>query len=562
MLGTTSGETGDTDPAVIYERKRDRSFQYTITDNSCLVDADEEPPQDINHEALKKAISTSMYLNCITMSHVQYMRKIVVDGSNTSGFQRTAIIGIGGRIETGMGPVRISSICLEEDSCRKIEQEGSTVEYSLGRLGIPLMEISTEPDIKSPEHAREVAEIIGAPLIAAGWLRKGADSIRQDVNFSMGFGRVEIKGVQKLSDIESCIRYEMERQNGLRKVSEFLKGAGIPHISLTESGDLFEKTTSNILRKSMKSGLSIYVSRLTGCAGIMKKGDLRLGKELSDIVKAFGGGGLMHSDELPAFGIDHEIGPIREKLGCCDGDAFIIVTMRPQLKELMETELNSRLKTICDMTLSETRYLNQDGTTSFLRPLPGGARMYPETDVPVINILPFMEEAEKIKPVPVESVISDISEKYGISIQDSETIVRKGMLHEFLLFLEIIRDGSLSSRLLLHIIPEISKTAGREIRGEEVAELMKKAPAFDLDRETIEYAMKIHFEDNTPQEKAWEEVRKSFLSSGDLSLLVEKAASIPDISEKNLIPRLRGLTDKKFNPAVAMEMYKKLRKSR
>ena len=524
-----------------------------------MVDADEEPPKEINRNALKKAIATSIYLNCITMKNVQFMRKIVVDGSNTSGFQRTAIIGIGGKIDTREGPVRISTICLEEDSCRKIEQDANIVEYSLDRLGIPLMEISTEPDIISPQHAREVAENIGSPLIAAGWLRKGADSIRQDVNFSMGYGRVEIKGVQKLSDIEQCLKYEMERQQGLDKISAFMRKTGIPEITLIESGDIFFETASNVLKRSMKAGNSIYISRLKGCAGILKNKDLRLGKELSDIVKAFGGGGLMHSDELPAFGIDDEISNIREKLGCADNDAFLIVTLKPESKNLIENELNSRITKVYNMDLSETRYLNADGSTSFLRPLPGGARMYPETDVPILDIVTMMEEAERIKPAPLEEVISETSSRYGISQQDSETIIRKGLLNDFLSVNELIGNGSLSARLILHIIPESSKASGREIQVGDVLHLLQVSAMDGLDRDGLEYAMKLHFIDNFSPEKAWDGVKKSFISARDLSSLIERAANNPEITEKNLIPRLRAMTEKKFNPAVAMEMFRKLR---
>ena len=527
-----------------------------------MVDADEEPPKDINRNALKKAIATSIYLNCRTMTNVQFMRKIVVDGSNTSGFQRTAIIGIGGKIDTREGPVRISTICLEEDSCRKIEQDGNIVEYNLDRLGIPLMEISTEPDILSPQHAREVAENIGSPLIAAGWLRKGSDSIRQDVNFSMGYGRVEIKGVQKLSDIEQSLTYEMERQQGLARISSFMKSGKMPEVSLIESDDIFSQTASNVLKRSIKSGNTIYLSRMKGCAGILKKGDLRLGKELSDIVKAFGGGGLMHSDELPAFGIDKEITQIRDKLGCVDNDAFLIVTLKPEIKNLIENELNSRISKIYKMDLSETRYLNSDGTTSFLRPLPGGARMYPETDVPILDIGSMMEDAERIKPAPLEEVISETSARYGISQQDSETIIRKGLLTDFLSMNELIRNGSLSARLILHIIPEYSKTSGKEIQVKDVLHLLQVSALEDLERDSIEYAMKLHFISKFSPEKAWDEVKKSFISDRDLSILIETAASNQEITEKNLIPRLRGMTEKRFNPSIAMEMFLKLRKSR
>ncbi|MHB8559873.1 MAG: Glu-tRNA(Gln) amidotransferase subunit GatE, partial [Thermoplasmataceae archaeon] len=145
LLRPTLSELGKMDLAAKYEMDRDRNFTYDVTDNTCLVEFDEEPPHEVDSEALKASIIMSMALHCTVVEYVSTMRKVVVDGSNTSGFQRTSIIGIGGYIETSKGKVRISTVCLEEDSARKIDGEKSTVTYSLDRLGIPLIEVSTEP---------------------------------------------------------------------------------------------------------------------------------------------------------------------------------------------------------------------------------------------------------------------------------------------------------------------------------------------------------------------------------------------------------------------------------
>ena len=561
ILGTTSGETGGTDPAVVYERKRSRSFNYIVTDNSCLVEADEEPPGELNREALTRAIAESIHLKCGILDRIQFMRKIVVDGSNTSGFQRTAIVGIGGSVSVESGNVRISTLCLEEDSCRKVEQDGRSVLYSLDRLGIPLMEISTEPDIKSPEHAREVAEAIGDSVIAAGWVRHGADGIRQDVNFSMGYGRVEIKGVQKLSDIESSIRYEMQRQGGLKKVSDVFLEKGVPSINLVETKEIFEHTSSNVIRKSIRNGLNVYISSLKNCSGLLKNGDLRLGKDLSDIVKAFGGGGLMHSDELPSFGIEEEIPAIKGILDCGEDDAFLIVTSSPDRKTLIENELNIRIKKIASMDLSETRFLNNDGTTSFLRPLPGGSRMYPETDVPVIESGYLMEEAKKMVPRTLKVMADDLSRGYGISGQDAETVVRKGLLREFTSLSAALDNGSMAARILLQMIPELSRDTGIEIRVNDVLDLILSAGSHTFNREIIEQAMKMRFKENLPESDIWAKVDEGFLSGKELKEIIKKVASQADSSEKNVIPRIRSLTAKKFNPAEAIEIFQGIKEN-
>ena len=205
-LKTTSGEAGIVDESAMSEESKKRRNLYLVTDNSCLLELDEQPPETMSNEALSVAMAMAKSFNSSILDRISVMRKIVIDGSNTGGFQRTSIISFGGEIQGKNAVSAISSICLEEDSCRKIEEKDNTVTYSLERLGIPLIEISTKPDLKTPEEAMEIAREIGNRIIVMGMLRKGADSIRQDVNFSMGYGRVEIKGVSKLSEIRDILQ--------------------------------------------------------------------------------------------------------------------------------------------------------------------------------------------------------------------------------------------------------------------------------------------------------------------------------------------------------------------
>ena len=149
--------------------------------------------------------------------NLQAMRKTVVDGSNTSGFQRTTIVATDGKIETGSAEVGIDLISLEEDSARKLDtkksESGETVVYNLDRLGVPLVEVATAPDVRSPEHAKETALALGRLLRDTRRVRRGLGSIRQDLNVSIACGdRVEIKGCQDLDWIPRIIRLEMARQ--------------------------------------------------------------------------------------------------------------------------------------------------------------------------------------------------------------------------------------------------------------------------------------------------------------------------------------------------------------
>ena len=201
---------GDVDKAALAEAKKNRYFRYVASNEStCLVEADEEPPHSANLEAIEACLTIAALVNAKTVDEIHFMRKIVIDGSNTGGFQRTALLATNGKIQD----VRIQTITLEEDAARKLDEEGKLVNYGLDRLGIPLIEIATEPDIRSPEHAREIAERIGLLLRATGKVKRRLGTIRQDINISVSKGaRVEIKGVQSLSSISRVAENEVKRQ--------------------------------------------------------------------------------------------------------------------------------------------------------------------------------------------------------------------------------------------------------------------------------------------------------------------------------------------------------------
>ncbi len=213
-LKASAGELGKIDQAAIYESLKDKTFIYEInTNTSCLVEIDEEPPNELNKEALKTVLEVALLLNAEIIDEIQIMRKVVVDGSNISSFQRTCLIAINGFLNTSKGKVNIPTICLEEESAKKISQENKSVTYNLDRLGIPLIEIATDSTIKDPEHAKEVAELIGMILKSTGNFKAGLGTIRQDVNVSIkGHPRAELKGFQDLRSIPTTIDNEIKRQ--------------------------------------------------------------------------------------------------------------------------------------------------------------------------------------------------------------------------------------------------------------------------------------------------------------------------------------------------------------
>jgi Glu-tRNA(Gln) amidotransferase subunit E-like FAD-binding protein len=224
-LRAVAGETGEIDAAALHEMTKGKKFIYeSCSQDTCLVEYDEEPPRPINKEALNTALQISKMLNAKVVDEVQVMRKTVIDGSNTSGFQRTALVAVDGFIETSKGKVRIPTVCLEEEAAQRAGTTKDSAKYRLDRLGIPLIEIATDADIVDAEHAKETASALGMILRSTGKVKRGIGTIRQDVNVSIkGGARTEIKGFQDLRSIPKVIEKEVARQQKLIKEGKKIK---------------------------------------------------------------------------------------------------------------------------------------------------------------------------------------------------------------------------------------------------------------------------------------------------------------------------------------------------
>ncbi|MAG52791.1 MAG: hypothetical protein CMH62_02405 [Nanoarchaeota archaeon] len=212
-LRAVAGAEGKKDIAALYEEQKDKTFIYEFyQDCDCLVDIDEEPPRQINQEALEATLQLSLLLKAKILPKIKVMRKIIVDGSNVAGFQRTMLIATNGKIKTSKGIVKIPTIFLEEEAAKKISIVKNEVTYRLDRVGVPLIEIATSPDIKDSEHAKETASLLGMILRSIDLTKRGLGSIRQDVNLSIkNSPRIEIKGFQDLKSIPKVISYETNR---------------------------------------------------------------------------------------------------------------------------------------------------------------------------------------------------------------------------------------------------------------------------------------------------------------------------------------------------------------
>ena len=389
-LHPTKSELGELDRAALEESRVDREFTYLAYDTTCLVEEDDEPPRRVDEEALSVALQIADLLDVSVVDQAHVMRKLVIDGSNTSGFQRSILLGQDGAIETSDGTVSIEDLMLEEESAKRVEETDDGVVYSLDRLGVPLVEIGTGPDVRSPEGAKEAAERIGMLLRSTGAVKRGLGTIRQDVNVSIAEGaRVEVKGVQDLAGIEDIVRGEVGRQAELLAIRDELQARDASVGEVREVTDVFDDTDSGVIRGALDAGGKVTGVPLYGFDGLVGREiqpDRRLGTELSDHAKRHGAGGIFHTDELPAYGVTAaEVDALREAVGVGETDAVAIVAADPETADLAIEAAAERAETAIEGVPEETRGANDDGTTRYLRPLPGAARMYPETDVPPVE---------------------------------------------------------------------------------------------------------------------------------------------------------------------------------
>ena len=431
-LRAARGEGGKIDIAARFETRRNRSFEYVQSPNSGLIELDDQPPLTHDESALDIALTTSALLNAKPVSLLQTMRKTVVDGSNTSGFQRTTLISTGGTLETSSDPVGISVLCLEEDSARKLDtyatDTGECVIYNLDRLGLPLIEIATDPDVKTPEHAKETSIALGRTLRQTRRVRRGLGSIRQDLNVSIACGdRIEIKGCQDLNWIPRIIKLEMARQLHFYRLANTLRGqlslpalpsdrrlddasteasvrdkvAQFLPLQLTDVTEVFTDCESKMVLNGLQKSYTMLALPLPGLAGKIGTKQLdsegsqlpRLGRELAGAAKLAGVKGVFHSDELPAYGIEiSNVESVRKALKLSDDDGFVLCLAPKWQAELALESVLLRARAAWHRIPQEVRNVvikkgaPDDGTTAPMRPLPGGARMYPETDIPAQTI--------------------------------------------------------------------------------------------------------------------------------------------------------------------------------
>ncbi|MDW0207565.1 MAG: Glu-tRNA(Gln) amidotransferase subunit GatE [Nitrososphaeraceae archaeon] len=472
-LRPTQSEMGSYDQAALFESKKIKTVKYQSSKNAnCLIESDEEPPKMVNNEALEFVLTISLALNCTIEDELHVMRKIVIDGSNTTGFQRTILVGRNGFLEVEGVRVGIQSVCLEEDAARIINEDKREDEnkgYSLDRLGIPLIEIALEPISDSPIFVTNVAQTIGRLLRSTKKVTRGLGSIRQDVNISTEDGPVvEVKGVQQLSQLPLVIEYERKRQDALNQIANELKKRKIDESSfidhVTDVTQLLSKSSSKVVKKILTGDSRFTAFVLRGFKGLLSFEPypaIRLGKELGDLVKVYGIGGIFHSDELPNYGITPEdVESISAVLRMDKNDAFVLIGGPTKLVNTVLFELFTRIKKAFSGVIPETRSARLDGVTVFSRPKPGASRMYPETDIPYISIdKRKLKQLSQDTPQPWNEIIDQICKKYNINKTLAENIFDSKY---FPLFEKIVSHTSISPSFVISKLTEDLVSMERE----------------------------------------------------------------------------------------------------
>jgi glutamyl-tRNA(Gln) amidotransferase subunit E len=391
----TLSELGEYDGTALMEFKTRKEIVYQINrDTVCTYEMDDTPPFEINEEALEKAIGIGMMLKCNMIDEIHIARKQYLDGSIPTGFQRTTIFGVDGEIPYKDRKIHIVQISLEEDSCREVSDIGHTRVYNTDRLGMPLIETVTAPEMKTPYEVMEVGERLSALVKSTGLGRTGAGAAREDVNVSVTGGtRIEIKGVPSLKRIPKLTYNEAMRQWNLLRIKDELEKRGITKETIEIKKDIVTKVLKKATYKPIKD--AINEQKIVGCVTLRGFKDLLrrqtqtdtfFSKEFSDRVRVIAClntlPNIIHSDSTGETIYVSEWQAVKKFAGAKENDTIVLVWGD---EKDVETAMNEIANRAVDATLgvpSETRQAMKDGTTGFERILPGPERMYPDTDLP------------------------------------------------------------------------------------------------------------------------------------------------------------------------------------
>ncbi len=583
-LRPTQSELGQVDPAAFFEFQKGIKIRYEANRaTSCLVEMDEEPPHPLNMEAVEIVLTAALMMNAEPVDEIHVMRKTVIDGSNTTGFQRTCVIAMDGWISVGKKVVPIQHASLEEDAARKTgdEEKGKVIRYRIDRLGIPLVEVATAPVIYSPAEAQEVAFAIGRILRDTGKVMRGLGTIRQDLNVSIPNGAlVEIKGVQELELISRVVEYEVQRQLNLINISKELRKKKVKAESIREdfidATDVFKQTKCKIIMNAIKNSQKVKAVKLPGFKGLLKQElmpNVRLGTELADRARFWGRvGGIFHTDELPAYEVTaEEVEALRKTVSAGGDDAVVFVADVPEnaadaLKAVVE-----RAQEAISGVPAETRAANADGTTRYMRPRPGAARMYPETDIPPSLIASaFVDKIRLNLPEPAEKKLARLRREYSLNEKLAKQIVDSeyGGLFEV-----IVKESGVTATTVAVFLTETLKALKRDnvqvekVSDDQILGIFRGVGSGEIAKEAVADLF-VWLSKNVGKSlgDAVKSLNLQMFSKAELEALVDRAIAANrqsvDKLGKNAFGLLMGIVMKEVRGRADPELVSKLLKER
>jgi glutamyl-tRNA(Gln) amidotransferase subunit E len=576
-LRAVKSELGEYDPAALFEKSKSKSIVYFgNSKSSCLVEEDEEPPHNLDEDAKKLTLVIASSLKSNIFSEIYPMRKTVIDGSNTTGFQRTMLISQGGFIDVEGEKIGVQSICLEEDAAKLLGDKGSVREYSLDRLGVPLVEIALEPVEGSPTKIKKIALSLGKLLRSTKKVTRGIGSIRQDVNVSVknGGAVVEVKGVQQLDQLEKIIEFEAKRQHGLVKIAEKLNNSkfeGMTRDNVLEITEDWKKCQSKIIQKALKDNSiikALKIPNFSGMFGYSPYEGIRLGKEIGQLVKFYGIGGVFHSDELPNYGIEeNDIEIVKTLLEIKEDDAFLIIAAPSSKIDFAIESIINRINSAVKGVPAETRLATPNGDTVFLRPRPGASRMYPETDIPPIPVTNHeLIIAENNIPKSWDESLKELQEKYSLNLQLAEQIFDSQYID---LFEKISSKTQISPTFVASILCssitnlERSGLNAKLLTNEEIEKSFEYLQNGKIAKESIEMIFEsIMAGKSNSLEEAMKNTSIETLNEAELEKMIEKITndnkSIIENQKERAIGPLMGIAMKDLRGKASGEMINKL----
>jgi glutamyl-tRNA(Gln) amidotransferase subunit E len=563
-LRPTQSELGQVDPAAYFEFQKGLKILYEANRaTSCLVEMDEEPPHPLNPEAVETVLSIALMMKAKPVDEVHVMRKTVIDGSNTTGFQRTCVVASDGEIKVGEKTIPIQHAGLEEDAARKTGEEiENVIRYRIDRLGIPLVEIATAPVIKSPKEAEEVAFAIGRILRATGKVIRGLGTIRQDVNISIPNGALmEIKGLQELDLVPLVVEYEVQRQIKLLEIAEELKRTEVKEESLEgeifDVSTVFNQTKCKVIRKALDANQKVLAIKLAKFKGFLKRElmpGFRLGTEMADRARFWGRvGGLFHTDEMPAYGITaEEVEQLKKAVGAEEHDAVVFVADSVENATEALKAVFERAREALKGVPAETRAPNADGTTRYMRPRPGAARMYPETDIPPLQITEdYVRSVSMRLPELPEQKLERLTKEYKLNQKLAKQILDSEYGE---LFETIVNESKVSPTTVAAFMTETAKAMKRDgvhienVSDSQIREIFRAVGSGKLTKESVsEIVIWLSQHEDNNVDDAISKIGLKMLSSEELEKIVDNIIE----ANKSLIKE-RG--ENAFGPLLGMVM--------